>query len=133
MKAITIHQPWASLVTIGAKTIETRPYATTYRGTLAIHAAKMSKQVNDPYYKNILESAGLTYAKLPHGVILATCRLIACEKITRANCPCYPEYAFICFHPGWYSWKIAEIHRLKTPIPAKGHRGLWECTRMDSH
>lgn len=40
LKAITLLQPWASLVAMGAKTIETRPYATQYRGPLAIHAAK---------------------------------------------------------------------------------------------
>lgn len=39
MKAITLWQPWASLVAIGAKTIETRSWATKYRGPLAIHAA----------------------------------------------------------------------------------------------
>lgn len=38
MKAITLTQPWASLVAIGAKRIETRSWATKYRGPLAIHA-----------------------------------------------------------------------------------------------
>lgn len=40
MKAITLTQPWATLVAIGAKRIETRSWATRYRGPLAIHAAK---------------------------------------------------------------------------------------------
>lgn len=40
MKAITLHQPWASLVGLGIKTIETRSWCTKYRGPLAIHAAK---------------------------------------------------------------------------------------------
>ena len=38
MKAITIRQPWASLITLGVKTIETRSSPTKYRGPLAIHA-----------------------------------------------------------------------------------------------
>lgn len=38
MKALTLHQPWASLVALGVKTIETRSWATRYRGPLAIHA-----------------------------------------------------------------------------------------------
>lgn len=40
MKAITLTQPWATLVAIGAKKIETRSWATHYRGPLAIHAGK---------------------------------------------------------------------------------------------
>lgn len=39
MKAITIWQPWASLIALGVKTIETRSWSTDYRGPLAIHAA----------------------------------------------------------------------------------------------
>lgn len=39
MKALTLWQPWASLVALGVKTIETRSWSTGYRGPLAIHAA----------------------------------------------------------------------------------------------
>ncbi len=39
MKALTVWQPWATLVAIGAKRIETRSWSTSYRGPLAIHAA----------------------------------------------------------------------------------------------
>lgn len=38
MKAITIRQPWASLIAAGVKTIETRPRRTSYRGRIAVHA-----------------------------------------------------------------------------------------------
>lgn len=40
MKALTLHQPWASLIAVGAKTIETRSWSTSHRGALAIHAGK---------------------------------------------------------------------------------------------
>lgn len=40
MKALTLWQPWATLIAIGAKTIETRSWSTNHRGPLAIHAAK---------------------------------------------------------------------------------------------
>ena len=39
MKAITIWQPWASLLAHGVKQYETRSWATSYRGPIAIHAA----------------------------------------------------------------------------------------------
>lgn len=40
MKALTLTQPWATLVATGAKLIETRSWYTAYRGPLAIHAAR---------------------------------------------------------------------------------------------
>jgi len=40
MKAITLWQPWASLLATEAKQYETRSWATKYRGLIAIHAAK---------------------------------------------------------------------------------------------
>jgi len=127
LKAITIPQPWASLVAIGAKTIDTRPYATSYRGPLAIHAARAEPIVDDPYYRALLSAAGLAVTALPRGKIIAVGRLAACERITPAACPCYPEYAFSTFTPGWYAWKIDAIRPLETPRPFKGHRGVWEC------
>jgi len=39
MRAITIHQPYASLIACGAKRLETRSWRTNYRGRIAIHAA----------------------------------------------------------------------------------------------
>lgn len=41
MKALTIRQPWASLIAAGVKTIETRSWSTKHRGPLAIHAGKV--------------------------------------------------------------------------------------------
>ena len=40
MRAISLWQPWASLIMTGAKTFETRHWSTSYRGPLVIHAAK---------------------------------------------------------------------------------------------
>lgn len=42
MKVLTLHQPWATLVAVGAKTIETRSQPTYLRERIAIHAAALS-------------------------------------------------------------------------------------------
>ena len=42
MKAITIKQPWASLIAAGLKDIENRTWKTNFRGRVLIHAAKVS-------------------------------------------------------------------------------------------
>ena len=39
MKAITIKQPWASLIVHGIKDIENRSWSTKFRGRVLIHAA----------------------------------------------------------------------------------------------
>ena len=45
MKALSLWQPWASFVAYELKPHETRHWYTSYRGPLAIHAAKTTKGV----------------------------------------------------------------------------------------
>ena len=40
MKALSLTQPWAQLIAIHAKKVETRSWPTSFSGVLAIHAAK---------------------------------------------------------------------------------------------
>lgn len=44
-KALTLWQPWATLVALGHKRIETRSWATRHRGELWIHAAKRPPEI----------------------------------------------------------------------------------------
>lgn len=99
MRCITLHQPWASLVALGAKRVETRSWKTSYRGPLAIHAAKgfppyARETVYTEPFQSILKAAGLIKVGvlldkqgclslafeswLPHGAILCTCNLVDC-------------------------------------------------------
>src|SRR5688572_28373946 len=54
---ITLWNPWAVFMALGYKTIETRSWATSYRGPLAIHAGKSRKMVGE--LPNLLVAAGL--------------------------------------------------------------------------
>ncbi len=132
MRAITLPRPMAWLVAMGAKAIETRPRATPYRGPLAIHAAAAASAVTDPYHRQVLSEGGLDPDRLPGGVVIALCRLVDCRLIMPAECPCYPEYAFGCFTPGWYAWHLSDIQALPAPISARGHAGLWLWHNADS-
>ena len=88
MKFLTIRQPWASLIAVGAKTIETRPFSTKYRGPLAIHAglAKPSRDLVrmgqwltrwDYGEGRYVLSDGLgKWGALPLGAVVAVCDLI---------------------------------------------------------
>jgi hypothetical protein len=46
MKVISIRQPWASLIVIGAKDVENRTWPTRYRGPVLIHASQRADDVS---------------------------------------------------------------------------------------
>lgn len=158
MKVLTLTQPWATLVAIGAKRIETRAWKTNYRGPLAIHAAKgfpswAKKLVHEEPFITALENAKITnrlrsaYLQLPVGCIVATCELIDCIYIS--GCPvavhvermgftvdCHippgePELSFGNYSSGRYAWLLANIEMVPSPIPMRGALGLWEWKEND--
>lgn len=70
MKAITISQPYASLIADGQKWIENRTWPTNYRGVLAIHAG-LGRQ----YLPKV------ELSQYPTGKIIAVCNLVACVTL----------------------------------------------------
>ena len=124
MKAITLTQPWATLIAIGAKRIETRSWRTNYRGPLAIHA---SKALPAYQFRSVLEAHGFHgFYDLPFGNIVATCELIDCVQITPDNVPPAPEFYYGDYTAGRWAWHLSNVIALAKPIPAKGSLGLWE-------
>lgn len=81
MKGLSLYQPWATLVALGAKAIETRSWQTPYRGPIAIHATQAFPRdaIADCHrepFKAVLKAAGIVRpADLPRGAIVATARL----------------------------------------------------------
>lgn len=133
MKAITLTQPWATLVALGKKKIETRSWSTDYRGPLAIHAAKgfpdwARQMCHNSVFADALELAGIGHPDdLPLGVVVATCELVKVERITMfIELPPDPEFQFGNYEVGRYLWHLANIKRLKEPVPARGALSLWE-------
>jgi hypothetical protein len=147
MKAITLTQPWATLVAIGAKKIETRSWSTSYRGPLAIHAAKgFPKEARaftaDPVCYEAIKLSGphpLMNSAYPLGAVLATCRLVTvklvvhsrdalgpCADAARMLPPDEPELWFGNYESGRYAWILDDVRQFAEPIPAKGALGLWE-------
>ncbi|KYG90813.1 hypothetical protein A0U40_17955 [[Bacillus] sp. KCTC 13219] len=83
MKAITITQPWASLIALGEKRFETRGWSTTHRGKIAIHAGKKVNEEAFEDFKTILKRYGITSAEeLLTGAVIATANLVDCHKVT---------------------------------------------------
>lgn len=150
MKALTLTQPWATLVAIGAKRIETRSWHTRYRGPLAIHAAKgfpprARKFTTEPICYEAVKSCrtladvvkrGGDLPAYPLGCVLAVCRLVDCRPTTlftrgadmaeAAYDLTLQEESFGDYSPGRFAWILDAVQPLPEPIPAKGMLGLWE-------
>lgn len=87
MRALTVHQPWAALIAARVKTIETRSWPASYRGPLAIHAAKRRPEEHlqvgtwtvghtpDGHWSAVDNDSGQTI-ELAFGVVVATCTLV---------------------------------------------------------
>lgn len=79
MKAITIWQPWASLLACGEKRYETRGWATKYRGPIAIHAAARDP-MRIPHSEELEKFSAITaiglWNQLPRGAVIATAELV---------------------------------------------------------
>jgi hypothetical protein len=130
MKALTLWQPYASLVTIAAKRVETRSWQTDYRGPLAIHASAEEAHLHlalDEPFRSLLLAAGLDPADLPLGRIVATCFLSAIMPINAEMPYLTPqEFSLGDYSLGRFAWFLAEQRRLVDPIPAKGMQRLWD-------
>lgn len=139
MKALTLTQPWAALVALGAKRFETRSWRTDYRGPLAIHAAKgypsdcQELVLYEPFHSVLLRNYGHPFDIAPalraqRGLVLATCRLVDCIRITErfGDALSVQERQFGDYTPGRYAWRLDDIRLLATPVPARGSLGLWE-------
>jgi hypothetical protein len=89
MKALSLTQPWATLIAIGAKRIETRSWYTHHRGLIAIHASKGFPKWAKDECKSIVFASRLfpgvecyeldpLVNELPLGSIVATAHIVAC-------------------------------------------------------
>jgi len=131
MRALSLTQPWATLVAIGAKQWETRGWPMRYRGELAIHASKGFPRgcvdlCRDEPFRSTLVSAGLaTLDDLPRGAIVALVDVVDCLQITEANAPSGNEYLFGNYESGRFMIQLGNVRRLSVPIAAKGSLGLW--------
>lgn len=142
MKAISLHQPWASLVGRG-KSIETRSWPTSYRGPIAIHAAKKWSECQRVSWHAFAATANQRVATvLPFGAIVATASLVDCiptERVTdrpfKDNKPWYwsgeflyagqDELTFGDYSPGRYAWLLEDIRILPEPVPCRGNRRIF--------
>ena len=102
MKALSIRQPWASLIASGRKTIEVRSWPMAYRGPLLVCAGKKP------------------HAGMPVGVALAVVDLLDCRSFRPDD-----ETAACCgADPGDFAWVLGNVRAID-PVPVSGKLGLF--------
>lgn len=120
MMALTVRQPWASLIISGQKNVENRCWSTQYRGRLAIHAAKT---IDEDGYEIVENQLGLTIPRsLPRGLVLGTVTLHS--VVADASSP----WAL----PGCWHWCLSDPRPFRTPFHARGQIGLWKIAEQDA-
>jgi len=134
MKALTLTQPWASLMALQAKRIETRSWFTTYRGDLVIHAAKgFPRWARDACYEpEFAKALGMSDRDLPLSRGLCVVKLLACvptDKMHQVEAvlghkPSTQELEFGDYSECRFAW-VTEFVRPLLSEPVKGALGLW--------
>lgn len=146
MKVLSLLQPWASLVVLGHKKIETRSWNTKYRGELLIHASMGKKkeaiQLFNDSKKSFLYNSklrGVAFNDLPFGAIIGKVNLVDTAPTSHflslfgdnpkmglsAQLNGEQEKAFGDYSPGRFGWLLSDPVVFEKPIRSRGQLGIW--------
>lgn len=119
MKALSIRQPFASLILTGKKTIETRNWATKYRGPLLICSGTSIH--NGIVFEDGNAKSAAFYAKANdmwdwhlRGVSLCVVDLINCREMAPSDC----EEAYCIWYPRAFAWELENVRPVQKRVVA---------------
>ena len=104
IRAISLHQPWASYIANGHKTIKTRKWGTTCSGIFIICSTK----------KPEIEG-------FPCGMALAVVELYGCRQMRKED----ERAAMDAYRPGRWSWLLRNIRKIEPPFAVSGRQGIF--------
>ena len=122
MKALTIKQPWATLIIQGDKRFEFRSWQTKYRGDLLIHAGKgIDKEAMKKF-----EHLNLNY---PSSKIIAKVKILDCIELNdEINKQIIEENELVYGHKydrTGYAWKLELLEKINDSKEISGKQGIW--------
>ena len=128
-KAISLWQPYCSLIGFGLKHFETRSWKTKYRGILVICSAKKKTIEQRQLYETLAQKYSLnqSWDSLPFGKACVVCKLTDCILITQELIHKTNQTEIDCgdWTAGRYAWKLDRVRIIQDPYPVKGQQGLW--------
>ena len=126
MRALSLWQPWASLIAVGSKEYETRSWWPPRSGlpsVIAIHAAKREHPefLHDPEVVSLLGND-----PLPRGAIVAVALLQGAHRTEQVLPRITPQEEHLGnYSPNRVAWQLTLIWQVPEPIPMRGNQGLW--------
>lgn len=133
MKALSLLQPWATLLAHGKKRFETRSWDTSFRGRFAIHASgKLSVATaaicyQEPFHTALKQCDIHLLRDLPHGAIIGVAEIVRTWKTSELRDSIGSiEWAFGDYGPRRYAFEVANPVLLPQPIPCKGQLDFWK-------
>lgn len=122
MKALTIKEPWASLIIEEYKKYEFRSWKTKYRGKILIHAGLNVE-------KDMMERFKDYDITIKPGYIIGEATLTDCILVDEEFNKELRNIDSIVYgrsnHAQTYAWKLENVIKYKEPILCKGKLGLW--------
>jgi len=131
MRAMSLWQPWASLMVHGHKRNETRSWSIEYRGRVLIHAAKRFQQEEREIciYAPFAPCLARHYNKLkdiPLGAIIGSVHIVDCVPTNWAVSRITDqERHFGNYADGRFAWITENPVAFKEPVPFRGQQGFF--------
>lgn len=124
-RCISLWEPWGSLIALGRKAIEMRPYSTKVRGDVLICCAIKSDNTVRCYTQMYKDHGFLPPDFVPqYGLAVALVDLYESKPLTPGDL----ELAAALgndIHPGTFGWHLRNIRPLLEPTPVKGSQGFY--------
>src|SRR5262249_5824579 len=130
MHVLSVCQPWASLLALGRKRLETRCWRTAHRGPLAIHAARSFPPAaralcgREPF-RSLLRGAGADPDRLPLGAVVGGAALVDCVLAEELDAVPPRGRLLGDYQPGRWVWRLVNAVAWPEPVPARGRLGVF--------
>lgn len=114
-RALSIRQPWATMIALGYKPVENRTWATKYRGDLLIHASLQYDKAGHAWIASNMPHIPIDKLEFPRGGIIASARVVDC--VTAHDSP-------------WFFGPVGILLADPHPLPflaVKGRLGIFPC------
>ena len=135
IRAISLWEPWASLMAVGAKRFETRSWATRHRGPLLICAARRWSRDQADFLAAGFVQRALRGSLCPGGTVrrdhLQCGNAVAIVELVEWWSTDWPipvainESRLGDYSRGRFAWETTNLQRIVYPFPVRGRRGLF--------